>query len=61
MAEGHNVRRSSWITVGLIVLGFVLLGIALPAQSIVLGVIGAVVLVAGFIMGGVTRIMDDAY
>lgn len=61
MAGGHNVRPTSWAVVALIVFGTVLLGFALPMKSVVLMVIGGVLLLAGAILGGIVRIMDDAY
>lgn len=61
MAGSHNARTTSWVTVGLIVLGAILLGFALPMKSIVLGVAGGVAVVAGVITGFAFRIMDDYY
>ena len=61
MAGGHNVRTTSWVTVALIILGSTLLGFALPLRSLPLTVVGGIVLLAGFVMGAVYRIMDDAY
>jgi len=34
MAGGHNVRATSWVTVVLIVVASILLGFALPLQSL---------------------------
>jgi len=51
MAEGHNVRFTSWAVVLLI----------LVLHSLVLAVVGGVVGLVGAVLGGVTRIMDDAY
>ena len=61
MAGSHNARTTSWVTVGLIILGSILLGFALPMQSIVLGVLGGLVFVAGVVTGFAFRIMDDYY
>ena len=61
MAGGHNVRPTSWVTVLLIVIASVLFGFALPNHSWALAIAGAVVLLAGIVMGAVYRIMDDAY
>ena len=61
MAGGHNVKTTSWITVVLIIAGSVLFGFALPMRSMPLAAAGAVVLVAGLVLGAVYRIMDDAY
>jgi uncharacterized metal-binding protein len=61
MAGNHNVRPTSWVTVFLIVVASVLLGFALPVHSLALAAAGAVVLVAGLILGAVFHIMDDAY
>ena len=61
MAESHNARMTSWVTVGLIILGSILLGFALPMGSIALGIAGAVAVVAGVITGFAFRIMDDYY
>lgn len=61
MAGAHGVRPTSWITVLLIVVAAVLLGVALPAQSLALAIAGGVVLLAGIIVGLVFGILDDAY
>ena len=58
---GHNVRTSSWVVVVLIVVATIVLGFALPMQSLVLGIVGGVLLLAGVIVGGISGIMDDAY
>jgi membrane-bound ClpP family serine protease len=59
MADGHRSKPTSWATVLVLILGFVILGFALPLQSVVLGVAGAVVLVVGIVMAFAFRIMDD--
>ncbi len=61
MADGHNVRRTSWVAVALIVVAFTLLGLSLPMHSLALAIAGGVVLLAGLAVGGLYRIMDDAY
>jgi membrane-bound ClpP family serine protease len=59
MADGHRSKPTSWATVLVLILGFVILGFALPMQSVVLGVAGVVVLVVGVVMAFAFRIMDD--
>jgi membrane-bound ClpP family serine protease len=59
MADGHRSKSTSWVTVLVIVLGFVLLGVALPMRSVLLGAIGVVALLAGVIMAFAFRIMED--
>ena len=61
MAGGHNVKATSWVTVVLIIVASVLLGFALPMESMALGVIGGALLVIGLVTAVVYRIMDDAY
>jgi hypothetical protein len=61
MAGGHNVKATSWVTVVLIVVASVLLGFALPLESLALAVVGGVLLLVGLVTGVVYRIMDDAY
>lgn len=61
MAGGHNVKATSWVTVVLIIVASVLLGFALPMESLALAVLGGVLLLAGLVTGFVFRIMDDAY
>ena len=61
MAGDHNVRTTSWITVALIIVASTLLGFALPLRSLALAIVGGIVMVIGLIMGGIYRIMDDAY
>ena len=61
MAESHNARTTSWVTVGLIILGSILLGFALPMGSVVLGVLGGLLFLAGVVTGFAFRIMDDVY
>ena len=59
MAEGHTSKATSWAAVIVLILGFVILGFALPMQSLVLGIVGGVVLVAGIVMAVVWGIMED--
>jgi membrane-bound ClpP family serine protease len=59
MAEGHRSKPTSWATVLVIILGFILLGFALPVGSVPLGVVGGVVLLVGIVMGFAFRIMED--
>ncbi len=61
MAGGHNVRRTSWVSVVLIIIAFTLLGFSLPMHSLALAITGGVVLLAGLAVAGLYRIMDDAY
>ena len=61
MAEGHNARMTSWVTVALAILGSIALGFALPMESLVLGIIGGVLVLAAFVTGVAWRIMDDFY
>ena len=61
MAEGHNTKPTSWATVVVVIVGFILLGFALPMESVLLGVAGAVLLVVGLVMGVAFRIMEDTY
>ena len=61
MAGGHNVKPTSWVTVALIIVASVLLGFALPMESVALGVAGGVLFLAGLVTAVVFRIMDDAY
>jgi membrane-bound ClpP family serine protease len=59
MAEGHRSKPTSWATVLVIILGAVILGFALPMQSVLLGVLGGVVFLVGVVMGFAFRIMED--
>lgn len=61
MADGHQTKMTSWITVGLITIASVLLGFALPLESLALAIAGGVVLLAGLVTGTVYGIMDDAH
>jgi membrane-bound ClpP family serine protease len=59
MADGHRSKPTSWATVVVLIVGFVLLGFALPMQSVVLGALGAVVLLVGVVMMFAFRVMED--
>lgn len=59
MAEGHRSKPTSWATVAVLIVGSILLGFALPMQSIVLGVIGGLLFAAGIVMAFAYRIMED--
>ena len=60
--EGHHGRPASWVAVTVIIIGFVIGGIALPVgPNWVLFWVGAAIVVVGGIMGAATRIMDDWY
>ena len=60
MAEAaHRSKPTSWATVLVLVAGFVLLGFALPLQSVLIGVAGGVVLLIGVVMAFAFRIMED--
>jgi membrane-bound ClpP family serine protease len=59
MAEGHRSKSTSWATVLVIVVAFVVLGFALPMQSTVLGVVGGVLLLVGVVMVFAFQVMED--
>ena len=60
--EGHHGRPASWVAVTVIIIGFVIGGIALPVgPNWVLFWVGVAIVVVGGIMGAATRIMDDWY
>lgn len=59
MADGHRSKPTSWAAVLTIILGSVLLGFALPMQSLVLGVVGGVVLLVGIVFAFAFQIMED--
>ena len=61
MAEGHTSKGTSWATVAVLILGFVLLGLALPLESVVLGIAGAVALLVGAVMAFAFRLMEDVH
>jgi membrane-bound ClpP family serine protease len=59
MADGHRSKPTSWATVLVIILGFVLLGFALPMHSLILAIVGGVVLVVGLVMAFAFQVMED--
>lgn len=59
MAEGHRSKPTSWAAVLTMIVGFILLGFALPMQSLAVGVLGGVVLLVGIAMAFAFRIMED--
>ncbi|MDT7548428.1 MAG: hypothetical protein QOE84_822 [Actinomycetota bacterium] len=59
MADGHRSKPTSWATVVVLILGFVLLGFALPMQSLIVGILGGVVLLVGIVMAFAFRLMED--
>lgn len=61
MAGGHNVKTTSWVAVVLMIVASVLLGFALPMNSLALAIVGGVLFLVGLVIGVVFRIMEDAY
>jgi hypothetical protein len=60
--EEYHGRRVSWVAVTLIIVGFIIGGIALPiGPSWVLFWVGAAIVVVGVIFAASIRIMDDWY
>lgn len=59
MADGHRSKPTSWATVLTIIVGSIILGFALPMQSVVIGVVGGVVFLVGVVMAFAFRIMED--
>ena len=60
--EEYHGRPVSWVAVTLIIVGFVIGGIALPiGPSWVLFWVGAAIVVVGCIFAASIRIMDDWY
>ena len=57
----YKVKMSSWITVALVVVASILLAVGLVAKSVPLGVIGALMLVVGVVLGITGKIMEDAH
>ena len=58
-ADKHTTKTTSWIAVSVLIVGFVLLGFALPMQSVVLGVIGGVILLVGVVLSFMWQLMED--
>jgi hypothetical protein len=61
MAGSHNVKTTSWVAVGLMIVASILLGFALPLHSLPLAVAGAAVFLAGMVVGAIFHVMEDAY
>ena len=60
--EEYHGRRVSWVAVTLIIVGFVIGGIALPiGPNWVLFWVGVAIVVLGAIIAAAIRIMDDWY
>jgi hypothetical protein len=60
--EEYHGRPVSWVAVTIIIVGFVIGGIALPiGPSWVLFWVGVAIAVVGSIMAAAVRIMDDWY
>ena len=59
MADGHRSKPTSWATVLVIILAFIVLGFALPMQSLVLGIVGGVLMIVGLVMAFAFQIMED--
>ena len=60
-AGAHKTKTSSWVTVALLVVATIILGFALPLQSLALAIIGGVLFLLGIIVGAAGKIMDDAH
>ncbi len=60
--EAHHGRPASWATTVIVVIGFIIGGIALPiGPNWVLFWIGAAIVVVGGIFGAAVHIFDDWY
>mgnify|MGYP001794908016 CR=1 FL=1 len=59
MADVHRSKPTSWATVAVLVVGFVLLGFALPMHSLVAAALGVVTLLVGTVMAFAFRLMED--
>ena len=57
----HQHKTSSWVSVGLLIVATVVLAFAFVLQSIVLGVVGGVIGVAGVALAVTGGLMDDAH
>ena len=60
-AGGPGHKKSSWVTVGIIVVATLVLGIAAVMQSVPLGIVGAVIGVIGLVTGVTGRIFEDVH
>jgi hypothetical protein len=60
--EGHHGRPASWVAVSIIIIGFIVGGIAVPiGPTWWLFWVGAAIVVVGGIMGAAVHILDDWY
>ena len=60
--EAHHGRPASWVAVAIIIIGFIVGGIALPiGPNWVLFWVGAAIVVVGGIIAAAVHIMDDWY
>ncbi len=57
----HKTKTSSWVTVGVLVVAVIILGFALPLQSVPLAIVGGVILLVGVIIGATGKIMEDVH
>jgi len=58
MAE-HGHKRSSWIAVAVLIVSSILLGLALPLESVALAIAGVVVGLVGLVIAWRGKIMED--
>jgi multidrug transporter EmrE-like cation transporter len=58
VAHSHN--RSSWVTVLVLIVAAILLALALPMQSIPLGIAAVVLGLIGLVMAWRFKVMEDA-
>ena len=57
----HKHKVTSWITVLVLIVSSIVIGVAFVAQSVPLGVAGAVIGLVGVIMLIVFKVMEDAH
>jgi lipopolysaccharide export LptBFGC system permease protein LptF len=57
----HKHRLASWLTVLVLIVSSIVVGVAFVMQSVALGVLGAVIGLAGVVMLVVFKVMDDAH
>ncbi len=57
----HKTKASSWVTVGIIVVAVIVLGFAMPMESLPLAIVGGVLLLVGLVTGAVGKIMEDVH
>lgn len=60
-AGGPGHKNSSWVAVGLIIVGAVLLGFAFVLQNLPMAIVGGVLVVAGGVVGLMGGIMEDVH